>query len=239
MAIPTAPRPGVPNLNILETQNSAGGTGRALFSHASLQGTKRANLFVGYIYISIRDLANNNTFDQPQSSTSNAGEYALRGNQPRQIIFMNGTVHLPFKADLSTETSVRKGHRYNVTTGFDNNGDGTFNDRPQFAIGNDPNAIATPFGRLVATGGTGTLIRNAGDMPWVANVDMNLSRTFTLNPHAAKDHGQTLAVNVRSANVLNHLNVTQVGSILGSPLFTRPYAGDSGRRIEFGVRYGF
>jgi hypothetical protein len=46
-------------------------------------------------------------------------------------------------------------------------------------------------------------------------------------------------VNPRSANVLNHLNVKQVGGVLGSPMFLRPFAADNGRRIEAGLRYSF
>ncbi len=81
--------------------------------------------------------------------------------------------------------------------------------------------------------------RNEGRTPPRVNLDLNLSHTFTLTPHADKDRLQTLAVNVRSANVLNHTNVTQVGSVLGSPLFDRAYQADSGRRIEAGLRYSF
>jgi hypothetical protein len=35
------------------------------------------------------------------------------------------------------------------------------------------------------------------------------------------------------------MNVTQVGTVLGSPLFGRPYAADNGRRVELGARYSF
>jgi hypothetical protein len=76
-------------------------------------------------------------------------------------------------------------------------------------------------------------------MPWCYYVDMNLNRSWTLNPHADKDHLQTLQANIRTANLLNHTNVNQVGGVLGSPLFMVPYAADNGRRIEFGLRYGF
>jgi hypothetical protein len=232
-------RPGAANVNVLETQNAAGGTGRAVFAHAEMHGWKPMNLFVGYVYAKIDDLANNDTFDQPQSAYSNAGEYALRGNQNVETIILNGTLHLPGKVDVSTETNVRSGRRYNVTTGFDNNGDGTFNDRPQYAQTGNPNAIATKFGMLVATGGTGVFPRNAGVMPWVSHVDMNVSRQWTLTPHAAKERAQTLQVNVRAANVLNNTNITQVGGVLGSPQFGVPYAADSGRRVEAGARYSF
>lgn len=236
---PYGPRPFAANLNILQSQNAGFGDGKGVFAHAVLQGYKPVNLFVGYVYVAIKDFANNNTFDQPQSNTSNAGEYVPRGRQNTHTVILNGTAHLPGKLDLSTETSLQDGNRYNVTTGFDNNGDGTFNDRPQFAKPGDPNAIQTPFGLLVASGGTGVTNRNLGKMPWRYYVDANLNRVWTLNPHADKDHLQTLQANVRTANLINHTNVNQVGGVLGSPLFMVPYAADTGRRIEFGLRYGF
>ena len=39
--------------------------------------------------------------------------------------------------------------------------------------------------------------------------------------------------------MLRHLKVTAAEEVLGSPTFTRTYAGDSGRRIEGGLRYSF
>jgi len=69
-------------------------------------------------------------------------------------------------------------------------------------------------------------------------MDTNIQRKFALNNPKA-DHPQALTFNVRSSNMLNHLNVTSVGGVLGSPLFGRSYAADNGRRIEAGVRYSF
>ena len=37
---------------------------------------------------------------------------------------------------------------------------------------------------------------------------------------------------MRASNLPNHLNVTAVGGVLGSPLFGVPYAADNGRRVE-------
>ena len=128
---------------------------------------------------------------------------------------------------------------YNITTGFDNNGDGDFNDRPQYAAAGTQGAVATRYGLLVATGGAGVLPRNAGRMPWTFHLDTNLQRTFTLTRDAKAEHRQSLTVNLRSSNVLNHLNVTQVGGVLGSPLFGKAFAADNGRRVEAGLRYSF
>ena len=57
--------------------------------------------------------------------------------------------------------------------------------------------------------------------------------------NAKAEHQQTLTLNIRSSNVLNHLNVTNVGGVLGSPLFGVANAADNGRRIEAGARYSF
>ena len=52
-------------------------------------------------------------------------------------------------------------------------------------------------------------------MPWKFYLDTNLQRAFILTRNAKAEHQQTLSVNLRSSNVLNHTNVTQVGGVLG------------------------
>jgi hypothetical protein len=98
--------------------------------------------------------------------------------------------------------------------------------------------MQTKYGLLTNFGGNGILPRNIGTMPWTVHLDMNLSRSFAIDSHSS-DHPQTLAVNLRSANILNHTNVTSVGNTLGSPLFGVPYDADESRRLELGLRYSF
>ena len=128
---------------------------------------------------------------------------------------------------------------YNITTGFDNNGDGDFNDRPQFAVAGVSNPVPTQYGLLTATGGAGVFSRNRGVMPWTTHVDGNLQRTFKITYDTKAEHQQTVTLNVRSSNLLNHTNVTAVGGVLGSPQFGFAYAADNGRRVELGLRYSF
>ncbi len=54
-------------------------------------------------------------------------------------------------------------------------------------------------------------------MPDVIHLDMNLSRVFALDPND-KDHPRTLTFNARSANLLNHTNVTAVNTVLSHQL---------------------
>ena len=81
--------------------------------------------------------------------------------------------------------------------------------------------------------------RNVGLMPWTVHLDTNIQRAFDMTRDAKADHQQTLTVNLRSSNVLNHTNITSVGGVLGSPLFGVGYAADNGRRVEAGLRYSF
>ena len=236
---PLGPRPGAPNLNVLQLQNSGQGKASGFFGSVGQHAWKRLQMQVGVSKIDVMDDADNNPFFTPQSSTSNAGELAHRTNQHVWNVFGNGTLNLPEKVQLSGALQAASGNHYNVTTGFDNNGDGNFNDRPQYAAAGTPGAIQTPFGLLAASGGTGVFPRNAGTMPWQFYLDMNVQRAFLLTRNNKAEHKQTLTVNLRSSNLLNHMNVTQVGGVLGSPLFGRPYAADNGRRVEAGLRYSF
>ena len=237
--LPTGPRPGEANMNVLQVQNSGQGRANATFVGLEQHKYKRLQMFVGAVRVELIDDTDDNYFFTPQSSTSNAGEYAHRDGQNVWNTFGNATVTLPEKIQVSANFNGGQGQRYNITTGFDNNGDGNFNDRPQYATAATPGAVSTRYGWLVASGGTGVFPRNAGVMPWTVYLDMNVQHAFVMTRNAKAEHQQTLTVNVRSSNVLNHLNVTQVGGVLGSPLFGVPYAADNGRRVEAGARYSF
>jgi hypothetical protein len=236
---PTGPRPGAPNLNILQMNNSGQGDLSAAFVGVENHNYKRAQFFLGAVRVELIDDTDDNELSTPQSSYSDVGEFAHRTGQNTWNYFGNATFTLPEKVQLSANLNGGAGAHYNITTGYDNNGDGDFNDRPQYAAPGQAGAIQTPYGLLIASGGTGVFPRNKGVMPATIYLDMNLQRAFKLTRNAKAEHQQTLTLNVRSSNVLNHLNVTSVGGVLGSPEFGAPYAADPGRRVEAGARYSF
>jgi hypothetical protein len=236
---PTGPRAlGIANTNILQVQNSGQGHATVVFAGVENHAYKRVQFFFGGVRVNLKDDTDDSSLATPQSSFTDAGEFAYRSNQPVWNVFANATVNLPGKLQLSGNFHGSGGSHYNITTGFDNNGDGDFNDRPQYALPGQA-GIQTPYGLLVASGGTGVLPRNLGVMPWSVYLDTNLQRSFKFTRNPKADHQQTLTVNLRSSNVLNHLNVTSVGGVLGSPLFGQPYAADPGRRVELGARFSF
>ena len=246
---PTGPRPGPADLNILQVQASGQGRVNVVFAGVENHKFKRAQFFVGGVRVNLLDDTDDNEFFTPQSSTTDAGEFAHRTGQGVWHVFGNGTFTLPKKIVVSTNLQANGDMNYNITTGYDNNGDGDFNDRPQYALPGTPScaanpnaspcSYATPYGVLVASGGTGVFPRNKGVLPWGIYWDANVERVFALTKNAKANHPQTVTLNVRSSNVLNHTNVTQVGGVLGSPDFGVPYAADNGRRVEAGVRYSF
>ena len=236
---PYGPRPGVPNTDVLQVQPSGQGTVNAEFFGVDQHKLKYVQLFFGGVRVNLIDDTDDSPLFSPQSSYTDAGEFAHRTDQPVWNVFGNATFTLPRKIQLSGDLNAGGDSHYNITTGFDNNGDGNFNDRPQYAAPGTPGAVQTPFGLLVAAGGTGVFPRNKGVLPWSIHLDTNLQRAFTLTHNAKAEHQQVLTVNVRSSNVLNHTNVTSVGGVFNSPLFGVPYAADNGRRVEAGLRYSF
>jgi hypothetical protein len=246
---PTGPRPFGPNLNILQVQATGRGYGNIEFIGLSQQSFKRIQFFAGAVRVDVIDDTDDSTFFTPQTTGVNTGEYARRDNQGLWQIFGNATLNLPAKLVLSANYNGSGLQAYNVTTGFDNNGDGDFNDRPRYAAAGTPlcstNPAATPcayatqWGLLTNSGTGPTLSRDKGIMPWKFYLDTNLQRAFKLTKDPKSTHPQTLTANIRSSNVLNHENVTAVGTVLGSPDFGQAYQADNGRRIEGGVRYAF
>jgi hypothetical protein len=246
---PTGPRSGPANTNIFQVQATGRGYANVEFFGLTNQALKRVQFFAGAVRVDVVDDTNDSEFFTPQTTGVNAGEYARRDGQGLWQIFGNATLNLPGKLVLSANYNGQGLSVYDITTGFDNNGDGDFNDRPQYAPAGtplcsaNPNAsacgYATPWGELVNSGGIGSLPRNKGVMPWTFYLDTNLQRSFKLTRNAKAEHPQTLTMNLRSSNILNHMNVTSVGGVLGSPFFGVPYAADNGRRVEFGLRYSF
>lgn len=237
--LPQGPRPGKPNENILQFQQSGSLKGDTLTLSVSNSSLKRVQLYALYVHVSLQGNMEKDPAFSPQSTRSDAGEWSQLSGRSANNFVTTGQITLPSRLILSHVFRAVGDAPYNLITGLDRNGDGNFNDRPQYASASTQGAIGTRYGWLVADGGNGDVPRNRGGMPWGVYLDANLSHRFVLNPKAGDDRRQTLTFNLRSANLLNHTNVTTMGNVLGSPSFDRPIISDAGRRIELGARYAF
>jgi Carboxypeptidase regulatory-like domain len=234
-----APRPIAPGKNIFQFEQSGHLHGQVVFLGVDQHSYKRFGIFVGYLYFNLKTDADSATLF-PQSSYSDRGETARASWESTNRLFAIGQLNLPAKLSFTSQFDASSGNPYNVVTGMDNNGDGVFNDRPSPTAQQGTGVYQTPFGLLNTTGLNGMLGRNAGTMPTLVHLDSNLSRTFELHSHGiSADRHQSVTLNARSANLLNHTNVTSVGNVVGSPTFTEPLAAEAARRVEFGIRYTF
>jgi Carboxypeptidase regulatory-like domain/TonB dependent receptor len=234
-----APRPIAPGKNLFQFEQSGHLHGQVVFLGVDQHSYKRFGIFVGYLYFNLKTDADAAT-QFPQSSYSDRGETARASWESTHRLFAIGQVNLPLKLSFTSQFDASSGTPYNVQTGMDNNGDGVFNDRPSIASQEGTGVFQTPFGLLSTTGIHGTLGRNVGTMPALVHLDTNLSRTFELHNHGlASDRHQSVTLNARSANLLNHTNVTSIGNVVGSPTFTQPLAAETARRVEFGIRFTF
>ncbi|RRA47194.1 TonB-dependent receptor [Acidipila sp. EB88] len=232
-----APRPIAPNLNILQYQASGHLTGKILFLGLDQHSYKRFGFFAGYLNMHFdTDVGNGTVF--PQSSYSDAGEKSRADWEQRHQFFAFGNLNLPYKVQLSTQFNASSGPPYNVTTGTDANGDGQFNDRPTYATAAGTGVYPTKFGLLSTDTINGNVPRNLGTMPATVHLDLNIARTFKLS-RKKTESPRTLALNARSANLLNHTNVTGVSTIISSPTFSQSLSAEAARRIELGARFAF
>jgi hypothetical protein len=230
-----APRPIAANENIMQYENSGHLAGDVVSFSVDQHSYKRFGLYARYAHMNFKtDAGDTNT--SPQSSYSNLGESARVDWLSKNSASFVGNLNLPYKLGLSAEFDAYGGHPYDITTGTDNNGDGNFNDRPAYASALGSGVYSTRFGLLTSNTVNGNVPRNLGTMPPTTHLDMNLSRAFTFNP---KDHPRTLTFNARSANLLNHTNVTAVNTVLSSSNLGQPLTAEAARRVELGVRLAF
>jgi Carboxypeptidase regulatory-like domain len=234
-----APRPIGPGKNIFQFEQSGHLHGQVVFLGVDQHSYKRFGIFVGYLYFNLKTDADSATLF-PQSSYSDHGETARASWQSTHRLFAIGQLNLPAKFSFTSQFDASSGNPYNAITGIDNNGDGVFNDRPSLTNQQGTGTYQTPFGLLNTTIVNGSLGRNVGTMPELIHLDSNLSRTFELHVHGlSSDRHQSVTLNARSANLLNHTNVTTVSNVVGSPTFTQPLVAEAARRVEFGIRYTF
>ncbi|QMV19743.1 TonB-dependent receptor [Granulicella sp. 5B5] len=229
----SAPRPGPPNVNIYQYQDYGHARGWWIASTLTQHSSKWLNSQIVYWYVDFR--ANSMT---PQSTYSSQGESARPDWMRRDGLSVNEVITLPRRIEFSSYFNWQPGTPYNITTGTDANGDGTFNDRPSFATVPGAGVYSTRYGLLTTNTVNGDVPYNLGRLPQIIQFSANLSKAFQLN-RANKDSPRLLTFNVRAANVLNQTRVTAVGTVVSSPTHGQALTAEEARRVELGARFSF
>ncbi len=232
-------RPLGSNQNIFQYESTGRVNGNILYVGFNQSAFKHLTTFAGYIHMDFRSTADSASLF-PQSSYTNAGEWARPSWQSTHRAYAGGVVLLPWKMESTFLIGLASGNPYDITTGADNNGDGVFNDRPSSVAPGTAGALDTRYGWLNPLAINGNLARNAGTGPAVLTVDWNASRRFTLSGKpGGSDHTRSIVVSVQATNLTNHLNATNVIGVVNSPLFGTANMASAPRRFEAGLRFQF
>ncbi|HZS60322.1 MAG TPA: carboxypeptidase-like regulatory domain-containing protein [Gemmatimonadaceae bacterium] len=170
------------------------------------------------------------TFDSSTANTTGAFDVPPTGNLstewgpsgPRHRVIATSFVRPTGKLSVIGSVRVQSPSFFNITTGFDDNHDGIFNDRP----------VGTP--------------RNAGLTPW--QFDVGLTASYSLLSGSSERKASTKDVSGRTGrrvglhaygriqNLTNRANYVGFVGVLRSPIFGQPTAATSPFRLDLGVR---
>ena len=137
----------------------------------------------------------------------------------------------------------RSGSPYNITTGFDDNGDTVSNDRPDgigrnSARGTSQWDVST---RLSWSVGFGKRKESGAGGPRAVLVRINNPGDALGGLPSGAGEGKRFVTEyyIQAYNLLNHSNFNTFSGVETSPFFGRPTAALPGRRLEMGMRFNF
>ncbi|HEX8354232.1 MAG TPA: carboxypeptidase regulatory-like domain-containing protein [Pyrinomonadaceae bacterium] len=237
--VPGLGRPDPALGNVTQIESSASSTSNRLMLHLA-PGMIKTGFFWSVMYMHSRTLT-----DTAGALSLPADNFDLRGEWGpapgdmrhyfsamvnRRVLFKGLSVGATFSASSATP--------YNVTTGFDDNGDTVSNDRPAGVGRNSARGagrwdVSTRVSYGFGFGGkrtsgapTGPVMIRIGEGGGASLPGGNEQR-FNVDLYA------------QFFNVLNHANLTNFSGVQTSPFFGRATAALPGRRVETGLRFSF
>ena len=160
------------------------------------------------------------SLDDQWSSASSDTRHRLRGSFSTQAV-------RNLNAQISWDAN--SGAPYTITTGFDDNGDSIFNDRP----------LLTP--------------RNSARLPWRSTLSANVSYTIPLGEAAGegrggggrggprgrggRQRGMTFSVSVN--NLANRANYSGFSGVMTSQYFRQATSVSNPRQVDLSLRFNF
>jgi hypothetical protein len=136
----------------------------------------------------------------------------------RHRLVASGWTRVPGQLVVGGVVTAASGYRYNVTTGFDDNGDGSLSDRPAVAPPPETSAGGSGAGSISSPGGRGVVIgRNAGAGRAIYDTDVFVQRLFRVGG-ARQVRTRQVMIRVELFNVFNHANIAGYNSIYGNSM---------------------
>jgi hypothetical protein len=210
----TGVRPDPDFLNINEIESTASARSQALTIAWRGRVGKHFKPYAQYVFSRTTD-DTSGTFSLPANNYDLRAERGPADFDPRHRFNVIGTVALPKSFSTGLVVSAVSGLPFNVTTGFDNNGDTVANDRPA------------------------GVTRNSGRGPRTIQLDLRLAKTFNLPRLPRGNNRDSFDITVDVFNAINRVNVTNIVGVLSSPFFGRGNSASPARTVQFGLRYRF
>ena len=185
-----------------------GGLGKRLKGYAQYVFSKYTNDVSGTLGV----------FLPPADNYNFRSEIGPADFDRRHRLNFAGIVQLPFGFRTGSIISAATGAPYNITTGFDDNGDGVANDRPP------------------------GITRNTGRGPGTLQLDLRLTKVFNLQGASVPEHHhlrRTMDFSADAFNAINHTNDTSIVGVASSPLFGRAASAGAARTIQLSAKYSF
>ncbi len=242
--IPGLGRPLPTQGNITQVASIANSFGHALMLNLNWSNMPKA-IHVGVNYrLSKTTNEADSAFSLPMNSLDLHAERGPAMSDVRHMMFGMASFPLIQRLRIGTTFNYLSALPYNITTGFDNNGDAIINDRPTGLRRNDARG-AGQFNlgtRLSWAFGFGKVKEQAGGTMQVRMIRGGDGDMLGSTPGA----GMSLANKrfktefyIQASNVINHANRTNFIGVQTSPFFGQAIAAMPGRRIETGMRFSF
>ena len=202
----------------------------------------RTTLFVNYTLAQGRN-DTDGPFSLPADNFDLQAEWGPSANDVRHRASALFNMDLWKGLKLSTAANASSGSPYNVTTGFDDNGDTVSNDRPA-GIGRNAARGATRFdagARLSWSFGFGRRPGSAGG----AGPQVVIRTIGGPSPEmggfsgGAEGKRWRFELYLAATNLLNRTNPLSYSGVMASPFFGRHTSALPGRRMELGTRFSF
>ncbi len=241
--VPVTGRPDPTAGNITQVESTANSSLHLLNLNLSPNHQKSAGHFFWLINYSWSHAINESdgAFSLPADNFNLRSERGPSPGAPRHRLFAIMNLRLIRELRLGATFRASSGLPYNITTGFDDNGDTVSNDRPVGVSRNSARGASQwdLSARLSWSFGFGAPTESA-------------SRTSTTVIRTSGEGDASGALSSRSINkrwrmqtylqvfnIFNHFNPTGYSGVETSPFFGQPIAALPGRRIETGVRFSF
>ncbi len=231
--------------NITQIESSANSFNHTWFVNFNWMKMGKFMFGASYVFSKTTD-ETDGPLSLPANNFNLRGERGPSLQDTRHRFNLMSTVRLTSRLSIGTIFSSNSAMPYNVTTGFDDNGDTISNDRPLgvgrnsargagrwdlssrlswgFGFGKlpDKQGVAGPQVRVIRGGGdSGEMLGMIGSMP--GQRDKRFRTEFFL----------------QATNLFNHANLIGFSGVQTSPFFGQAIAAMPGRRVETGMRFSF